>query len=813
MGLPRLPAIDGLSFWLGFALAVALGYLLYHYRQPLGELLAAWRSRWVGVRHGLTSGTERRWREDMLRFAQTQHLAGSLFALDEVLLPPRLWATPPPFDPSQPALDAEVTSVIPMLPDWPELAAAYGAPTLSPAEALAGGAHLLIMGAPGSGKTTLLAYLASQAALGGAPAFLDSPTPVFVHAADLPLPAAPGADPAQPLISAALVRASPLTATRLPGFLHARLPAGPSLILLDGLDEMPAPQVSEVAEWWSVFREKYPLARLVAAAGLTLHGPLLRAGLAPLLIAPWSADDYRALIAKWAAAWDHFIRKGRKPALDADTDPQLIMGWIASGNLGRSIFEVTLKAWAAFAGDARGKHPVDWLEAYLLRHGVKPLGRKALDRLAVAVFTREDQLGLPRAAATALLDTALLGPAGKRVLDADNFLDDLIARRLLAKHGRDRVTFQHALAGAYCVATALAVDLEAASPGHSPAWTRALYFFSALGDLTPLVARRLNAAPDLLHSDLLACAQWLRDAPPTARWRGEVFKRLNRLLMDPGQPEALRLRSLGAFVAAADASVGPLFKHGLANPDPLVRRGAVLGLGLLGEVANVPAMAALFSDPTVEVRWAAALSLSAVNHESALEALAQGLLSGDDDLRRACAEALARNEEEGHPVLKEAIAHDDLAVRRAAVYGLAATARDWAVTLLEKVQHNEQQWLVRSAAEDVLAQLNAPARRAPQPQPQPEAMGWLIAWAAAHGLGVPPGAAAMEVLRRALREGDAPTRRAAAGAIARLGEPGDTRDLYTLLQDQDPGVTNAAFQALASIAAASGRRLAAASTA
>lgn len=486
-------------------MAVALGYVLYRYRQPLGELRAGLLERLRGVRQSLTSGTERSLREDLLRFAQTQHLAGSLFALNDILLPPRLWVSPPLFDPTQPPPDVEVTSVIPVLPDWPELAAIYRAATLSPAEALAGGASLVILGAPGSGKTTLLAHLASRAAQGDTAIFPDEPTPVFVHAADLALGQAPNADAAQPLITAALARASALTAARLPRHLQSRLPAAPSLILLDGLDELPGSQVAEVAAW--------------------------------------------------------------------------------------------------------------------------------------------------------------------------------------------------------------------------------LYFFSTLGDLTPLVARRLSQNADLLNSDLMACAVWLRDAPPNARWRGEVFKRLNRLLMDPNQPARLRLRALGAFVSAADPSIGALFKQGLSSPDPLVRQGSVSGLGTLGEISYVPQIAAQFRDPSLDVRWAAVLALSALPHESSLEALAQGLLSGDDNLRRACAEALARNEEEGHPVLKEAIAHDDLSVRRAAVYGLAATTRDWAIGLLEKLQHTEQQWLVRTAAQDVLTRLREPGSQAPRPHQPPESLGWLIAWA------------------------------------------------------------------------------------
>jgi hypothetical protein len=45
--------------------------------------------------------------------------------------------------------------------------------------------------------------------------------------------------------------------------------------------------------------------------------------------------------------------------------------------------------------------------------------------------------------------------------------------------------------------------------------------------------------------------------------------------------------------------------------------------------------------------------------------------------------------------------------------------------------------------------------------------------------------------------------------MARLGEPADTRDLYALLQGHGPVLAEVGFQSLATIAAASGTRLAA----
>ena len=178
--------------------------------------------------------------------------------------------------------------------------------------------------------------------------------------------------------------------------------------------------------------------------------------------------------------------------------------------------------------------------------------------------------------------------------------------------------------------------------------------------------------------------------------------------------------------------------------------------------------------------------------------------------RRRVAITLARNLELGHPILQEAIVHADLSVRRAAIYGLLDTRTIWARRKFEEMQHNEQEWFVRSAATEALNKLNEPpSNRAPQPYPQPESQGWLVAWAATIGTGVPPGKAAIEVLNRALKEGDEATRLAAAEAIGRLADPALTRELYPILREPSPLLRDVAFRALARVSAASAQRLAA----
>src|SRR5689334_2147491 len=104
MPFPRItfPPLDPFSFWAGFAAAALIFFVLYRFRRQLGLIRPAISNLLWRLRESLTAGTESSLREDILHLAQTMHLAGSVFALDEILLPPRLIVLDPGFDPTAP---------------------------------------------------------------------------------------------------------------------------------------------------------------------------------------------------------------------------------------------------------------------------------------------------------------------------------------------------------------------------------------------------------------------------------------------------------------------------------------------------------------------------------------------------------------------------------------------------------------------------------------------------------------------------------------------------------------------------------------
>ena len=99
------------------------------------------------------------------------------------------------------------------------------------------------------------------------------------------------------------------------------------------------------------------------------------------------------------------------------------------------------------------------------------------------------------------------------------------------------------------------------------------------------------------------------------------------------------------------------------------------------------------------------LALVAIGTEKSLESVARAMLQGDEELRRAAAEAMANDPLEGHSMLKEGATVADILLRRAVVHGLARVEQPWAVETLQHMQVEDDQWAVRNLANQYLEQM------------------------------------------------------------------------------------------------------------
>jgi HEAT repeat protein len=809
---------DAISFWLGVLLAALLGFILFRLRTRITDLREAMGESYRTALEALTTTAAQGYRNDLMLWAQTSHLASHLFALEEILLPPRLMIHPPPVDPDQPP-EYDAPALFPFTPDWPQLAEAYGAPNIPAHQLLTLKTHTLLVGLPGSGKTTVLAALTlewlKKTAETGTPSAGIPRTLFYANAHDLALPA-DTKDTVPALAAAVQHHASTLSASQIPSYIKGSLRAEGSLVLLDAIDELSFDEQDRVREWVEAFLAQYPKTRLIVTIAPEEVAHWRPMGFAVAAPAPWLPADHRIFMEQWGARWQELIASDRKTA--EKPDPALLIGWISRQTLGLSPLDITLRTWAAFSGDLQGTIAASDQQAYLSRQ-LPMAAEEAMAQVARAMIVENSPAPTRKQVETAL---ALAWPHSDQSLPpVEDFFDDMIEHRVLRRRPGGRVTFGHLVLAARLAARALASESNLSAffaDPQSPLADLAAQALAAQTDISTLVSARLAPAqrktegeeeaggehmPPIVEDSwkLLKVASWLRDAPPTAGWRVEVFRRLMKAVRTPGQPFPIRARATCAFLNSRDASASQLFRQILSTPDsePEAQVLAALGLGAMRDQAAVDLLSAQLESTSREIRWAGALALGHIATHAAIDTLGQVLLQGEDDLRRAVAEALSLDPIEGHGILREAIQDSELLVRRAAVFGLARTGQAWALEILERVQVEDGQWAVKSAAAQAVERLHGETEN-PLPVPlPPQNLPWLVAFAAERKTGLAPGLPALAMLARAIREGEPNQRAAAVEALGVLGDRGLVQDLCMGLSDNEGTVRSLAFEALWSL--------------
>lgn len=805
---------DTLSFWLGFLAATLFWWLLRKIQPSIPR--AVERVRHL-VRQSKRKSSDRlddAMRRETMRRAQAMHLAAATFPLDEILVQPLLIAPPPALvTPGQVTPNTIANQVIPYLPEWPEVSAHFPVRLLHPAEALQNGARIAVIGQPGCGKSVLLASLASQCARRAAlPGDLQNKTPVLVHILDLALDTAEWKeDPLLPVIKATSGQNSVLVQPQIPRFMRTAAAAGQLLVLVDGLDEIHPSQLPPASTWLAALAAAYPGIALMTAASPHYIDGLSGAGFLPLAVAGWDGQKKQQFLQHWTAAWHKHVQ----PALAAQTgaeavDSRVLNLWLTAENETLTPLEWTLKVWALYAGDLRGRDAVDAVEAHLRRALGETVPVEAPERLAALLVARGKAALSYREMEQALSDLKLSAPAvdsettarpkkkQPQLSSGARMLDALQIAGVLTAHPGDLLRFTNPVFCGFFAAPSISAE-DAALLASQPYWTinlSAARYTAGQPAAEQIVQAMLYADNAPLHTELLVCARWLADAPENAPWRAAVLRKLVTLIQQNDLPFGLRGRVLGAFIAANDAATPLLIKQLMSSRLASVRQIAAISCGALQQPKLLNDLMGLLVDPQPDVRYSACLALGAFDLPSAREALSGALTQGDEGLQQAAAEVLAYQPGRGYELLKEALASDNLLVRRAAVLGMANIHEDWTLRLLEKTAVEDAQWVVRSAAAQAVENRQQTDSYLPAPLPPASNAAWLITYASKQGTGVPANAYPMELLLSAMQNG---TLEEKLAAMAYTRDSDDERVLmqvHALLQSSDPGACEAALYAL-----------------
>ncbi|MDX1662325.1 MAG: HEAT repeat domain-containing protein [Candidatus Promineifilaceae bacterium] len=800
---------DLASLALGVVLGLLLAFLFFRLAPTLRRLRDRSLARVQETEAWMRAGVEKRFLAETQAYAATYHLGHSWAPLDDIFVTPRL--LPPRPEPAIPPAGEGPDAVDALSYLWPELGAAMATPpvpTASMRHLLLNGRRVAISAPAGAGKSTLLAFCAHACATAddtGPFVFLQPLVPVLIHLAELDLSSdadLPGADPAAPLARALQSRSGPLTAPGVGALLREKLEGSQVLLLLDGWDDLPSDAQEEPAAWLDRLLRRYPETQIIAAVAGGGYQPLLDLGFVASGIAPWRKHQAQRLGERWAEAlgWPDPVATERF--------------WHA----GSSPLALTLRLWHFRQSHAAPPPPAR--ESKLFAATLRALLPEATEEHP---WLRDAARALCQQVAGRLLDEARLSLDGERV-------DEIVAH-VLAKHdaagshsGALRATMlQSGLLrrwhdGSYSFLSPLWRDFLAAAWLAEGAasetvvanledrrWAGAIRFYVALTGGDVLAPELLNDdEDDLFQERLFQLASWLPDTPPDADWRRQALVRLGQLATRPGVPTLLRARAIAALAVSREPTVLALLKKLRTRPEPFSRQMAALALSSFDPEQSTLELKALLEDDAPAVRAAAIHALGWQNVPVGEQALLVALVSRDERLNHAVVEQLALNGGEAWEILREAAADEFLHVRRAATHGLRQLDEYWAVRLLEELERDDPEWVVRTAATVALEAVAARSAAAPWAPLQAGELPWLVEWAAEREEAVPAGATAVPVLRKLLTEADAPTvRRAAAQSLARVWLPAEEKvRVQTALQqvarnDSTPAVREAAFLALA----------------
>jgi HEAT repeat protein len=822
----RFPNVDQFSFFLGFLVSALLWWVMSMLRPAFQQMRENARAKQAEKKEKAHAGSavEEHYRKMVLLQAQGLHLAAPLFSLDEIIETPRLLAPPPRVEPGEPLYTEDIVdATIPYLPAWPELAAIYKAPTLTLSQALSGNSDIVLVGQTGMGKTVALADLASRLARRDPEPGLPLDTlPFLIHVADLDFPVKKD-EPLNSLIDLIAEKSPFLDVSRIPDFIRKTFTEGRALLLVDGTDELTPDSLKNAVEFIRAVKRIYPKTRMVTTASSEYLDGLVSLNFVPFALAAWNSDQRVKFLEKWGELWTRYVSIETWVQADDQVDPLLLNGWLNADSGTLTPLELTLKVWGAYAGDTRGPRPLDMLETHLRRIAPSSAPREALEVLALQVNLATMPIFDPREAREWIksLEPAEMAATPEETTEEDTknkksgrqekprapslgLISKMAESGLLTQHRNNRMRFVHPIFCGYLAGKALA-NYKPETILEQPPWIGkylAMQFLAAQGDASLLANALLSQMDRPLSRNLLAPARWLRDAPRQAPWRGQVMAKLAELLQQTGQPIGLRGQALAAFLHSGDQSSALLFRQLLTERDSELLQLAALGSGALQDAKAVDLLSALLSSSSPNVRRAALLALVSIGTSAAMDAVAAALLHGDENLRRAAAEAMSNHSGEGYTMLKEGAGmKEELMVRRAVAYGLGRINEPWAEEMVNNLQVLDDQWVVRTAASEVIEDRQKPNPHIPKRLPPPSECPWLIAFAGKQGLGISPDKPPTDVLLLALKSGDEDERLASLAYLRMMPMEGVFGALFQAMYGGEPILREAVFQTFAELAA------------
>lgn len=730
---------------------------------------------------------------DVFLRAESMHLLGSAFALDEIQAQPAILPPPMQISPDQiPVSSSQTHQQLPYLPDWPEFMAPYCVKPIPAQDLLRGGRNIAIVGVPGSGKTFTLAYLASLIARGDPCCPIPGQTlPILFHARDL-IEFPRDSKPLDQILEINYQYSPEIPQNQLSQLIAGNFKSGHVIFFLDGLDEMPHNLIQECYDIVSALFSEFPENRLMITGPLDYLGDFLSLDMTPMAMCYWNPPTLEKFTQKLADAYFK-----RFPPDYSEEEQEILKisttNWIRHHTAAvHSPLEYTLQAVSLLTGLETGSTSFDILQKYIDQLVPSRATRASLEVLAYQTIISENPI-INKYEIDHYVPELMQSDPDSTPLEEWNQANPVKALALVSKRAILQPTlggntiFTHPVFLGFLASNALIRNGQCASVFSQPEWTAkevALKNLTHLIDTTQYLHLEELDEGAPLYPALFSVAHWLEECKQGAIFRPQVMRRLAQIIDSENQPFSIRAKAMAGIVFSGEKNITGLFKQYLKNGTRVVKVLAAYACGILQDPAVFPDLVGLLSDPDQNVRVAASSAVTRWETAQAQDLTVQILTKGDEYMRRAVTEMLALNTSEGPQTLIDGTMHEDILVRRACVFGLGLIDSPWSRDLLKKIQTEDGQWVIRNTASQALENMAALDGHAPRKLPPPHTASWLITYASRNGLGISPTASPLSLLLLVLEDGTDEEKMGAMDYLSGYTDEGVIRKLFDPIYGQ-----------------------------
>ncbi len=521
---------------------------------------------------------------------------------------------------------------------------------------------LMLLGGPGCGKSTFLGLAAQAFASKQQSSWLGVNKhliPVCIACRDLDPGLTPTTEDLHKFCLPGLLKSKyPL------GFFEQQLADGNCLILIDGLDEVPAVENRRaIAAWIEELAAVYSRNRYIVTSRIMGYEQArLGAGFAHYYVSDFDHDDIQSFTNNWYRVVDTQLKEDTEQVrAEAAKAAQDVIDAIKDDRIKKLAVNPLLLTIICTVHRYAGRLPKS--RSTLYKDCVDLLLGSKDDALKIALQLRAEQkleVLKPIAYYLACRETRnisleelkrevghyLPSVAGDSVAVGDFIAEVKNRSGLLVESGQEifafsHLTFQEYLTALYVKDQDNGIGLLIAKKDN-PHWWEIILLWCSMSDVTPFVNRLLECREDVLLGNLCLAGFCIGDALSLApKTRRDVCDRLYDYWWHASSV-ALRPALIAALVASKDENSVERFIKRLNDEDPYVRGRAALALGQRGSEKAIEPLIEHFSDEAASVRRRVAHAVSRIGSEKAIVPLIKRLNHVDRDVRRRVASTLGR---------------------------------------------------------------------------------------------------------------------------------------------------------------------------